>query len=114
MSALKNLILLLIGSTSFVFTFVSVGKLSWFLSAVYQTKVGGPERLSGETVTEVLSNKLVLNALFIDCTLAIVFILVHSFFRIDSVKGFWEKVGLKAAGRAIYCLVSSLSLLVSF
>lgn len=116
MSALKILIFLLIGSTSFVFTFVSVGKLSWFLSAVYQAKieVTEPERLSGERFNEILSNKLVLNALFIDSALAIVFILVHSFLRIDSVKQFWEDIGLKSACRAIYCLISSLSLLVRF
>uniref|UniRef100_A0A336KTU6 Nuclear envelope membrane protein n=1 Tax=Culicoides sonorensis TaxID=179676 RepID=A0A336KTU6_CULSO len=111
MSALQNLVLLLIGITSFVFTFVSIGKLAWFLSAVYQTKVENENLSTGDQVKEILSNKLVLNALFVDASLAILFIFVHSFFRMDSVKGFWAKIGLKSAVRSIYCLVSALSLL---
>lgn len=74
----------------------------------------GPERLSREKFNQVFSNKFVLNALFIDGALAVVFILVHSFFRMESVKRFWEKVGLKEGARAIYCLISALTLLVSF
>lgn len=111
MTIVKNFILLLIGCTSFVLTFVSVGKLSWFLSSIHQMK-SNSSAASSQDFMDIVTNVRVLNVLFVNAVLAITFVLVHSFFRIESVKKSLEKVGLTSASRSLYCLLSSVSLLV--
>lgn len=115
MQLLKNPLLLVIGVTSFVFTFVSIGKLSFFLSS--PLKIGIKVLATSNEINKIVTNIHlyihIFNALFIDSSLAILFVLSHSFLKLNWIKNLWERIGLKNASRSIYNLLSGLTLLVS-
>lgn len=111
MQLLKNPFLLVIGVTSFVFTFVSVGKLSFFLSS--PLKIGNTIIGTIDEINNLLTNKPILNALFIDGSLATIFVLLHSFLKVNWIKNLWDRMGIKYASRSIYNLFTGLTLLVS-
>lgn len=108
MGFLKNCTLLSIGLASFVSTFAAFGQLTYFISA--------PIAVEGQALQDlkaVYGNRAVINALFCNAVLAVAFILVHSFLRVEKVKQFWTRLGLGVAHRSIYNLISGGVILVS-
>ncbi|XP_067642756.1 nurim homolog [Eurosta solidaginis] len=108
MASLKQLLVLLISLSAFVYTFYVVGSLMFFLSRPRNV----PKIYTW--VFNLLDNKSRLETsygpMLFDTLYVIGFILQHSCMKSEFVKGIIEKIGLAAAERSIYCLTSSLSL----
>lgn len=95
---------------TFVAVFLAIGRLGAFLSRPIAVRPDGKY----DGIDAILrADPQVLLALATDAILVIIFILVHSFMRLDSVKALWKKLHIDSAERCIYNLCSSAALIVT-
>lgn len=111
MVALRQAITVPLALVSFVAVFYSIGKLVLFLSL--------PSKIPIQYIwlVNVLDNwsrlETSLHPITINAALIILFVLQHSLFKTELVKGIWRKLGLETAERSIYNLATAGILVVS-
>lgn len=110
MFGVRHIFTLPLAFLSFLSVFYSVGKLMIFLSHPINIQPGEIHQ-SIQRIFTAQSTKIWL-AMAINAILIILFMLVHSFMRSETVKSLCSKLNLSAAERSIYNLSTAITIII--
>lgn len=110
MMSFRQILCFIVSLLSFISVFYSVGRLALFLAAPVQrnSKNGQLQNLlDDQSLLKVTLFSLLFNSIWI-----VLFVLQHSFMKMEAMKNVWRKLGLELAERSIYNICSAYCLLV--
>ncbi|XP_058464653.1 nurim homolog [Malaya genurostris] len=110
MLSFRQIVCFIISLLSFLSVFYSVGKLGVFLATPVQRDfkhVLMENLMSDHSLLKATLFSLLFNSIWI-----VLFVIQHSFMKLETVKTIWRKLGLELAERSIYNIASAYCLLI--